>query len=290
MQLTRWKQIVKPIVPVGLMELNARIYTKSLRQKEEGRRRRFDTLRSSVGDAIASIRALTDAQSVDLDFLENEFIPSLGLNDQSLEQQPPELSTTFGKGLHIWQYPNQLAGYLAWLAKNSSGITSYMEVGCRWGGMFILVSEWVRKNGGDLRSVTAVDPIEPTPFIRTYFDLLRAQSETGIQAIEATYINEFSTSSAVRDAIDRLRPDFVFIDGDHHLQGALFDHMLVRRYANVIVHHDVCSQACPDTTFLWETLKELESDRFDFAEFVGQYPSVKGNFLGIGVMKRKMLS
>ena len=35
MQLTRWKQIVKPIVPVGLMELNARIYTEFLDKKRK---------------------------------------------------------------------------------------------------------------------------------------------------------------------------------------------------------------------------------------------------------------
>ena len=156
--------------------------------------------------------------------------------------------------------------------------------------MFILISEWARKNGGELRSVTAVDPIELTPFISTYFDLLREQATSGLPAIEATYIQEFSTSPAVQGAIERTRPDFVFIDGDHRLMGALFDHMLVRRYANIIVHHDIYSQACPDTTFLWSSLKELEAKEFEFAEFVNQYTSVKGHFLGIGAMKRKMSS
>jgi len=112
----------------------------------------------------------------------------------------------------------------------------------------------------------------------------------GRSAIQGIYLRDFSTSSAVRQAVDRIRPDFVFVDGDHSLRGALADHLLVREHARIIVHHDVCSQVCPETTFLWEALKKLESHEFDFVEFVDQYPSVTGQFLGIGVMKRKLLS
>ena len=294
MKSSQLKRIIRPFVPVALIELNSRRQHKRQHeyetQQEIARRQRFEGLRDIVGETVAAIAALTEAQCVDASFLENKFIPSLGLNDEILDEQPPELSASFGKGLHIWQYPSQLAGYLAWLARNVADITSYMEIGCRWGGMFVLISEWIRKNGGPLRAVTAVDPIKPTPFIETYFGLLRDQSTAGRSPIQATYLCDFSTSSAVSQAVDRIRPDFVFIDGDHGLRGALADHMLVRKHARIIVHHDVFSQACPDTTFLWEALKKLEAHEFESVEFVSQYPSVKGNFLGIGAMKRKMLS
>lgn len=239
-------------------------------------------LRSAVGETVAAIAALTEAQCTDIAFLENEFIPSLGLNDENLDEQPPELSASYGKGLYIWQYPNQLAAYLAWLARNVVGITSYMEIGCRWGGMFILTSEWIRKNGGQLRTMTAIDPIEPSPLIKAYFKLL------GQSSIQTIYVRDLSTSILVKEMVDRIHPDFVFIDGDHSLRGVLGDHMLVREHARIIAHHDVCSQACPDTTFLWESLKKLEILEFDFFDFIDQYPSCKGNFLGIGVMKRKL--
>ena len=288
MQLSGLKRIIRPFVPVAVIDLNLRRQVEYGKQKEIARRQRFEGLRHKVGETVAAIAALPEAQCLDNRFLEHEFIPSLGLNDEQLQEQPPELSASFGKGLHIWQYPNQLAGYLVWLARNSAGITSYMEIGCRWGGMFILVSEWIRKNGGALRAVTAVDPIKPTPFIETYFDLLRSQTASGRSPIEATYLCDFSTTPEVRQTVGRIRPDFVFIDGSHRLQGALADHMMVREIARIIVHHDVCSQACPDTTFLWETLKKLEAHEFEFFDFVSQYPSVQGNFLGIGVMKRRM--
>jgi hypothetical protein len=290
MQLLQLKRKIKPLVPVGLIELKTRRRHENEKQQEIARRQRFEGLRGVVRETVAAIAALTEAQCVDASFLENRFIPSLGLNDEVLHEQPPELSASFGKGLHLWQYPRQLAGYLAWLARNVAGITSYMEIGCRWGGMFILTSEWIRKNGGQLRAVTAVDPIEPTPFIEAYFDLLRGQAKASRSPVQATYLCDLSTSLAVAGEADRIHPDFVFIDGDHGLRGALTDHMLARNYARIIVHHDVCSQACPDTTFLWEVLKTLEAHEFDFFDFVSQYPSVKGNFLGMGAMKRKVMS
>jgi hypothetical protein len=267
---------VRPFIPGPIRDFNSR-------RNLAARRRYFETFAiASVEKTASTIASLSAAQCRDEAFLEKEFIPSIGLNDEVLHEQPPEFSASYGKGLHIWQYPNQLAAYLAWLAQNCSGITSFLEIGCRWGGMFILVSEWIRRNGADLRSVTAVDPISPTPFIAAYFAQLRATTK-----IDPNYLREFSTSPIVKKEIGRLRPDFVFIDGDHTLRGALSDHLLVRDHARIIAHHDINSQACPDTTFLWQALKALEKERFEFAEFVGQYPSVGRTLLGIGAMKRK---
>jgi hypothetical protein len=286
MRLPRVKRIVRPFVPVAIIEGGARRHEEFKKQREidreTARRRRLEGLHDAVGNAMAAIAALTPAQCVDANYLEHTFIPTLGLNDEVLHEQPRELSASYGKGLHIWQYPNQLAGYLVWLARNVGDITSYMEIGCRWGGMFILIGEWIRKNGGQLRAVSAVDPIEPSPFIQTWFERLREQS-----GIEATYLRDFSTSDAVGQAVGRIRPDMVFIDGDHELRGALGDHMLIRDHARIIAHHDIYSQAWPDTTFLWETLETLEAHDFEFVDFIGQYPSVGGKFLGIGAMKRK---
>lgn len=247
----------------------------------EDRYQRFARLTAYVAETSNVVASLTPAQRVDVGFLEHEFIPALGLNDEILNEQPPELAPFFGKGLHLWQYPCQLAPYLAWLSQNAAGITSFLEIGCRWGGMFVLVAEWLRHNGADLKSVTAVDPVAKTPFITAYFDLLKETT-----AIEPTYLQAFSTSPLVMNFIDVNQPQFVFIDGDHSLKGAMLDHLMVRQWAKIIVHHDIRSQACQDTTLLWQALKRLESPRFETFEFTKQYPSVKGSFLGIGAMKK----
>jgi cephalosporin hydroxylase len=281
------KQVFEPFVPPALLNQVRRYSNFRASKQEEERRAKFERLRSSVSATVSAIHSLTLQQCSDAIFLEHEFIPSLGLNDEELHEQPTELSQYFGRGLHIWQYPSQLADYLVWLSGNAKEVKCYMEIGCRWGGMFILVTEWLRKHGNNIQTVIAVDPIESTPFIDEYFKLLQNEKVPGHQRIEAFYIRDFSTSVEVMRLVERVRPDFVFIDGDHELKGALADHMLVRDCARIIVHHDVISQACPDTTLLWNVLKQLERHDFACFEFVDQYKSVNGNFLGIGVLNRK---
>jgi hypothetical protein len=280
------KRLIRPCLPVAAISLLAQRQLARTRQEEIERRARFDRLRGSVSSAVSAIRGLPLRQCGDVAMLEHDLLPSLGLNDESLHEQPPELSPFFGRNLHIWQYPCQLAPYLVWLSENAASVTTYMEIGCRWGGMFVLVSEWLRKIGADLKCLCAIDPIEPTPFIEEYFKMVREEAIAGASAIEPLYLQALSTSDEARQMVERIRPNFVFIDGDHTLEGALSDHMLVRGNAEIIVHHDIHSTACPGTTQLWAALKTLERYEFEAVEFIGQYDSVPSNYLGIGALKR----
>jgi hypothetical protein len=282
-QIEKAEKFIRPYLPTPLFEAARRLKHRG----EENKRAKFERFRGSVLKTIDAICSLTASQCADREFLEKKFIPSLGLNDEFLNEQPPELYSHFGNGLHIWQYPNQLAGYLCWLSQNAKGVKCYMEIGCRWGGMFILVSEWLRKNGAELDTVVALDLIRPTPFIDEYFKYLQNEDSSRRKKIEAIYICDNSTSQEVSGLVKRIKPDFVFIDGDHGLKGVLLDHLLVRDHARIIVHHDVVSHSCPDTALHWDAVKKLERHDFEFFEFVEQYDSVKGSFLGIGAMQRK---
>lgn len=237
----------------------------------------YEKLVDQVQVTIEAIRRLDRRHIIDAEFLERTFIPSLGLNNEMLNEQPPELGAYFGKGLHLWQYPNQLSKYLVWLSYNARSTKRYMEVGCRWGGTFILITEWLKKIGAPLEMAIAVDPIDPSPFIRKYVE---------VSDIPVHYLRDLSTSARVKDYYDSARPDMVFIDGDHSIEGVMLDHLLVRKAASIIVHHDIMSQACPGTTLFWKYVRSAE-DSFDAFEFVDQYPSVGGSYLGIGVLKRK---
>jgi cephalosporin hydroxylase len=281
------RRFFRPFLPIGLLELVARRDHEWKEKYENERRAKFERLRHKVAESVAAIAALTATQCRDAAFLENEFIPALGLNDETLCEQPQELARYLGTGLHIWQYPSQLARYLAWISVNAQNIKSYMEIGCRWGGLVILVTEWLCKNGAPLEDVVAIDPIEQTPFIEEYFQLLQNKSSGRKAAIRSIYLREYSTSDAVARLVEELKPEFVFIDGDHTFKVAFSDHMLARKYAKIVVHHDISSQSCPDISFLWNALKELEYSEFEFSEFVDQYPSLVGRFLGIGAMKRR---
>jgi hypothetical protein len=281
MAVTALKQRIKPYIPPSVFPVYDQV--RHAIGLSETTRARFERFRNSVPLAIKSIRSLTPRQCSDVHFLEHEFIPSLGLNNEGLTEQPGELGPYFGTGIHLWQYPNQLAGYLVWLGSNGKAINRYLEIGCRWGGMFILTVEWLRKVGAEIKSAITIDPIDLSPLIDEYFKFLRNEGDQ----IGELYLHASSTSTEAISLVKRTKPDLVFIDGDHSLRGALADHMLVRGFASIVVHHDVASDSCPETKELWNILKILERNDFNFFEFIEQYGSVDRSYLGIGVMQRK---
>lgn len=249
----------------------------------EARWRMFETLRPHVGAVVQSIRQLSDAQMSDAAFLEREFIPFVGLNDENLHEQPPELSSSYGTGLHLWQYPKQFASYLAWIAKNARGVRGYAEIGSRWGGTAITVVEWLRRFNPELSTILCVDLIAKTPFLQEYETRWLDRPEQS--PIQLAYLKNSSLTQTSAALFQNMRPDFVFIDGDHTIPVALYEHMLVRDFARYIVHHDVASDVC-ETRHLWGWLKRLESTTFDCEEFVQQYASVPGSYIGFGVLSR----
>jgi hypothetical protein len=238
----------------------------------------YKSLSGEVAAAISRISALQYGDCINAKFLENELIPSLGLNNENLNEQPPELAPYFGRGLHLWQYPPQLANYLVWLAQNAREVKKYMEIGCRWGGTFILTTEWLKKIGAPLECAIAVDPINPTPFVDEYIKLNKD--------VPIKYLQMMSNSQEFKNYFDAAKPDMVFIDGDHSMRGVMNDHLMARTCANIIGHHDISSQYCADTTMFWQYVKQAETE-FNNAEFIDQYNSVNGSYLGIGVLKRK---
>jgi len=236
----------------------------------------YARLVDQVDRSVDLIRNVSDQNRFDVEYLEHDLIPALGLNNETLSEQPPELSQYFGTGLHLWQYPNQLAKYLVWLAKNATGIRTFLEIGCRWGGTFILVNEWLKRIGAPIESSVAIDPIPATPFVTRYMEI----SSTPIYYKEC-----FSTNPEFATFCDGYRPDMVFIDGDHRMAGVMNDHLLFRSSAKIIVHHDISSDSCPDTSLFWKYVSHAE-DCFTARAFTDQYPSVRGSFLGIGALLR----
>lgn len=248
--------------------------------QDENMTTRYDYYKGLVGAvdrAVEIIQSLPKSKCYDPQFIETEVIPLLGLNNEALHEQPRELQRYFGTGLHLWQYPNQISKYLVWLAFNATSIRNYLEVGCRWGGTFILTCEWLRKIGAPLEFAVAVDPIPPTPFMSRYSE---------IASIPILYKQMLSTSNEFRTFARSIMPEMVFIDGDHSMSGVMNDHLLFRNNSKIIVHHDVMSQVCPHTTLFWSYLK-LAEENFENVEFVEQYSSTGGNYLGIGILMKK---
>ena len=87
-----------------------------------------------------------------------------------------------------------LPPFLAWLSANASDITRYLEIGCHWGGMTILTAEWLRAGGARLAEIRVVDPIEPSPFILEYFNILDREEAR----IEHQYLRGLSTEEDIK--------------------------------------------------------------------------------------------
>ncbi len=206
-------------------------------------------------------------------YLEQDLLPRLGLNDET-GHFPPSLEPFIGQGLLCWQYPNQFSKYLVHLSRQ--GIESYMEIGVRHGGTFVITIEYLSRFNR-IREAVGVD-LSSSSTLREY-----AAGRTGVKVIQASSHDEdFKDFVRGRDPFD-----LVLIDGDHSVEGCREDFELVRDRGRVLVLHDIVSQPVPGVTAVWQEVRRLYDERFDFYEFTDQYPDFSrergGEFLGIGV-------
>ena len=224
---------------------------------------RIDLIKESIVDNLE-----------DNNYLEN-LIVKLGFNNEILREQP-KIVRENGGGLLIWQYPNQFSKYLCLLRKQK--ISSYIEIGCRWGGTFVLTNEYLKKFNVMNKSV-AVDIIY-SPVLNYCLN----NSET-------QFIKINSQSNEFKNYMNNNYFDLIFIDGDHSYSGVKNDYEICKNSGKIFVFHDIVSDVCPGVVQFWNELKNNESDKYDFFEFTEQYQDVWNDthqrFLGIGVAIKK---
>ena len=203
---------------------------------------------------------------------------------QHLREFPPELHGHCGRGIGIWQYPNQFEPYIeAIKAHFGGGPKTYVEIGVAAGGTFMATC--------DLLSPTRAVAIDISPVIGTTIDDGRAGNKTPFDGLLAAFIDgktreffcgtsmDFATSSRCPATIDLL-----FVDGDHSYEGVKADFEALGPRSRVVVFHDIVSDACPGVVRFWREIAAAFPD-CRTAEFVDQYDSVTaGSFLGIGVL------
>lgn len=197
-----------------------------------------------------------------------EMLPTFGMNGENSHEMPAHLSEHFNQGIRFWQYPNQFSKYLLQLAKYD--IKSYLEIGCRWGGTFIITSEILKAKHPDLRMYTC--------------DLMKRSSILSWYASQAdyTYFNQSSFTLTKDDIQDQV--DLILIDGDHSYEGVKRDFEVCLQFKpKYVVFHDISSVACEGVRRFWS---EIKND-YKFHEFTDQYESVNGSYLGIGLIEIK---
>jgi cephalosporin hydroxylase len=210
--------------------------------------------------------------------LEREILPALGLNDEILDEFPRELYPYCGKGLRHWQYPNQFGPYLAALSRER--IASYLEVGVRHGGTFLITVEHLSRFA-PLRKAIAMDVVD-SPWLRG-----QLASRPGMRMVLAdSQLPQFPRFLAREGPFD-----LALVDAAHHEWTAQHDLDSVRPHANIVVMHDIVSQACPGVEAVWNRFRDEHGAHWEFEEFTAQYDDVLerqgGPYLGIGVAVRR---
>ncbi len=229
--------------------------------------------------SVNLIRNASIEQLMDANYLENNLLLELGLNDVNLHEFPSHLNQYYGKGLRSWQYPNQFSKFLVSLSKLE--INNYLEIGAGYGGTFIIVTEYLKRFNPHLKSY-AIDP--------NYSLIMDIYTHEINQNTE--YILDFSTSKRFID-LSTIVWDISFIDGNHAFEGVSADYKLVKDNSNILVLHDIINDACPGVVSLWNILKKVYYKKNKIDEFVEQYDEVLKNqnkkYLGIGVIYKNIL-
>jgi hypothetical protein len=210
----------------------------------------------------AEIDILRDASR-----LETELLPALGLDREMLDDGglgpivPTSIRGFAGTGLQAWQMPIQFAPYLAHLSRYP--ITSYLEVGVRHGGTFVITTEYLRRFNAIERAV-GVD-IAESPSTAEY-----ARSNA-----HARFARLNARSRRFRHLVRRGAPwDLVLIDADHREDAVRRDLEKVIGSARIIAFHDIVTTIAPGVRTVWGEFKSAEAQRFDFFEFDQQYDEV----------------
>ncbi len=205
-------------------------------------------------------------------------LPTFGMNDEQKFELPKDFEQYMGWGIKFWQYPNQLSKFITFIRDKE--INSYFEIGVRWGGTFIIMNEVLRRFNPHIESY-ANDFLPPSEILDIYQKKFEGNPFKYLQMDSSFVYLFYELGPKIHKPLPQI--DLVFIDGCHTYWCIKEDYQRALNLgAKYIVFHDIVSQSSAPSKKIWEDIKKKHKKTY---EFIDQYDSVRGKYMGIGVVE-----
>ena len=208
---------------------------------------------------IEEIRCYSSEDLMDVKSVE-KLLLKLGTNDEILTEIPVEFHKYCGFGLKYWQYPSQFSQYLCFLSKYK--ISSYLEIGIRYGGIFILTLEYLKR----------FQAIKEAIGIEVLFN--KSLSKYSKFNNVSKFIKIDSTSEEFSSLINDKKFDLVFSDGNHDEDYCRKDSNILKEKSKILVVRNIISDACSGVQKIYMEIKRNYYNKFNFYEINQQYDSI----------------
>ena len=219
---------------------------------------------------------LNDAQ-----YLEKFVIPLLGVSSNEFDFQQSIIHKAYmGKGLEIWQSPQQFAQYLHHVI--NLPIDCYVEYGVYRGGTFIATRELFNKYNDTNLEAHCVDIVKHGEMIGDY-----CQAENAHYYIWDESEVRQKTVKLLSELSEKYHNILILIDGNHDYDYVSKDYDAFAPYVKYVAMHDITNGAVPGVGQKWQEIKKKASHDFVY-EFIYQYPEFqKEPYFGMGLLSQR---